>query len=94
MLHLGSTIARLKLKGIDGSSYKRWSAMCKLMTLVKPYQLSSLNWSNFSLSITFGKQWIIFVGDAIHMIYASQYTEVYYVQVRCCMAVFSSCREA
>jgi len=34
MSHLGSTIARLKLKGIDESSYKRWSMWFNLMTLV------------------------------------------------------------
>jgi hypothetical protein len=33
----------LKLKGIDGNSYKRWSMWCKLMILDKPYQLSNLN---------------------------------------------------
>jgi len=29
----------LKLKGIDGNLYKRWSMWCKLMILDKPYQL-------------------------------------------------------
>jgi hypothetical protein len=35
---LGSTIARLKLKGIDGNFYKQWSVWFNLMIPKKPYQ--------------------------------------------------------
>ena len=35
---LGSTIARLELKGIDGGSYKRWSMWFKSIQRAEPYQ--------------------------------------------------------
>jgi len=35
---LGSTIARLKLKGIDGNSHKRWSMWFNSIQRAKPYQ--------------------------------------------------------
>ncbi len=38
MTHLGSTIARLKLKGIDGGPHKRWSMWFNSMIREEPYQ--------------------------------------------------------
>src|SRR3954470_8458621 len=35
---LGSTVARLKLKGIDGDPHKRWSMWFNSMQREKPYQ--------------------------------------------------------
>ena len=37
-MHLGSTIARLKLKGIDGGPHKRWSMWFNSMIREEPYQ--------------------------------------------------------
>ena len=37
-LRLGSTVARLKLKGIDGGPHKRWSMWFNSMIREKPYQ--------------------------------------------------------
>ncbi len=34
---LGSTVARLKLKGIDGDPYKRWMMWINSMQCEKPY---------------------------------------------------------
>ena len=36
-------IARLKLKGIDGSSHKRWNVWFNSKVLEKPYQLLHTN---------------------------------------------------
>ena len=38
MFHLGSTAARLKLKGIDGSPHKQWSMWFNSMQREEPYQ--------------------------------------------------------
>src|SRR5210317_982596 len=37
VFHLGSTIARLKLKGIDGGPHKRWSMWFNSMQREEPY---------------------------------------------------------
>src|SRR5574344_3086191 len=37
MTHLGSTVARLKLKGIDGGPHKRWSMWFNAMQREEPY---------------------------------------------------------
>ena len=37
MLRLGSTVARLKLKGIDGGPHKRWSMWFNSMQRAEPY---------------------------------------------------------
>jgi hypothetical protein len=36
--HLGSTLARVKLKGIDGGPHKRWSMWFNSMIREEPYQ--------------------------------------------------------
>ncbi len=41
-LRLGSTVARLKLKGIDGGPHKRWSMWFNSKQRAEPYQL--LTW--------------------------------------------------
>ena len=38
MTHLGSTLARVKLKGIDGGPHKRWSMWFNSMIREEPYQ--------------------------------------------------------
>ncbi len=38
MIHLGSTFARMKLKGIDGGPHKRWSMWFNSMIREEPYQ--------------------------------------------------------
>eukprot|EP00958_Prasinococcus_capsulatus_P027699 scaffold5782_cov618-Prasinococcus_capsulatus_cf.AAC.18 len=40
---LGSTVARLELKGIDGGSYKRWSMWFKSIQRAEPYQFLYLS---------------------------------------------------
>jgi hypothetical protein len=35
--HLGTTVARLKLKGIDGDPHKRWSMWFNSMLREEPY---------------------------------------------------------
>ena len=42
MIRLGSTAARLKLKGIDGGPYKRWSMWFNLIILVESYRSMKL----------------------------------------------------
>ena len=42
MCHLGSMVARLKLKGIDGGPHKRWSMWFNSMLSEEPYQGSIL----------------------------------------------------
>jgi hypothetical protein len=42
---LGSTVARLKLKGIDGDPHKRWMMWINSMQREKPYL--PLTWSEF-----------------------------------------------
>ncbi len=43
-IHLGSTTARLKLKGIDGDPHKQWSMWFNSKQREEPYQdLTSLN---------------------------------------------------
>jgi hypothetical protein len=37
VLRLGSTVARLKLKGIDGGPHKRWSMWFNSMQREEPY---------------------------------------------------------
>jgi hypothetical protein len=37
VIHLGSTTARLKLKGIDGGPHKRWSMWFNSMIREEPY---------------------------------------------------------
>ena len=53
MIRLGSTAARLKLKGIDGGPYKRWSMWFNLIILVESYRsmnkFLSASLQNFSL---------------------------------------------
>ena len=45
MFHLGSTAARLKLKGIDGSPHKQWSMWFNSTQREEPYQdLTSLDY--------------------------------------------------
>ena len=39
MIHLGSTFARMKLKGIDGGPHKRWSMWFNSMIREEPYLL-------------------------------------------------------
>ena len=41
---LGSTVARLKLKGIDGGSHKRWSMLLNSRQREEPYL--GLTWSD------------------------------------------------
>src|SRR3989344_1076258 len=43
MNRLGSTVARLKLKGIDGDSHKRWSMWFNSMVNEAPHQGLKLN---------------------------------------------------
>ncbi len=38
MLRLGSAVARLKLKGIDGGSHKRWRMLLNSKQREEPYQ--------------------------------------------------------
>jgi hypothetical protein len=38
VMRLGSTIARLKLKGIDGDLHKRWIMRLNSMTNEEPHQ--------------------------------------------------------
>ena len=38
VLRLGSTLARVKLKGIDGGPHKRWSMWFNSMQREEPYQ--------------------------------------------------------
>jgi hypothetical protein len=38
VIHLGSTFARMKLKGIDGGPHKRWSMWFNSMIREEPYQ--------------------------------------------------------
>jgi hypothetical protein len=44
MCRLGSTVARLKLKGIDGGPHKRWSMWFNSTQREEPY-LGSNGWS-------------------------------------------------
>jgi len=39
MSRLGTTVARFKLKKLDGGVYKPWSMLFNMMILVKPYLL-------------------------------------------------------
>ena len=51
-MHLGSTIARLKLKGIDGGPHKRWSMWFNSMIREEPYQglnVEGMMWKHVSL---------------------------------------------
>ena len=51
-MHLGSTIARLKLKGIDGGPHKRWSMWFNSMIREEPYQglnVEGIYWKQYSL---------------------------------------------
>jgi len=51
-MHLGSTIARLKLKGIDGGPHKRWSMWFNSMIREEPYQglnVEGIMWKHVSL---------------------------------------------
>jgi hypothetical protein len=43
-MHLGSTVARLKLKGIDGGPHKRWSMWFNSMIREEPYQGLNAEW--------------------------------------------------
>ncbi len=49
-LRLGSTVARLKLKGIDGGPHKRWSMWFNSKQRAKPYQL--LTWKQRESEMT------------------------------------------
>ena len=44
MIHLGSTFARMKLKGIDGGPHKRWSMWFNSMIREEPYQGLNVEW--------------------------------------------------
>ena len=44
MIHLGSTFARMKLKGIDGGPHKRWSMWFNSMIREEPYQGLNVDW--------------------------------------------------
>ena len=44
MIHLGSTFARMKLKGIDGGPHKRWSMWFNSMIREEPYQGLNVVW--------------------------------------------------
>ena len=44
MTHLGSTLARVKLKGIDGGPHKRWSMWFNSMIREEPYQGLNAEW--------------------------------------------------
>ncbi|KAA0041230.1 hypothetical protein E6C27_scaffold128G001970 [Cucumis melo var. makuwa] len=48
-LRLGSTVARLKLKGIDGGLHKRWSIWFNSIQCAKPYQPLTYEQENLSL---------------------------------------------
>ena len=49
-LRLGSTVARLKLKGIDGGPHKRWSMWFNSIQRAKPYQPLTYEQQNLSLT--------------------------------------------
>ncbi len=51
MLRLGSTVARLKLKGIDGGPHKRWSMWFNSMQREEPYL--GLNCGGLSMKVGF-----------------------------------------
>ena len=44
MPRLGSMVARLKLKGIDGGSHKRWSMLFNSMQREEPYLGLTCKW--------------------------------------------------
>ena len=44
MIHLGSTFARMKLKGIDGGPHKRWSMWFNSMIREEPYLGLNVDW--------------------------------------------------
>ena len=46
MIHLGSTVARLKLKGIDGGPHKRRSMWFNSMIREEPYLGSNVEWQS------------------------------------------------
>ncbi|CAL9756290.1 unnamed protein product, partial [Musa acuminata subsp. burmannicoides] len=49
-LSLGSTVARPKLKGIDGGLHKRWSMWFNSIQRAKPYQLLTYEQQDLSLT--------------------------------------------
>ena len=49
-LRLGSTVARPKLKGIDGGLHKRWSMWFNSIQRAKPYQPLTYEQKNLSLT--------------------------------------------
>ncbi|THU43498.1 hypothetical protein C4D60_Mb00t00990 [Musa balbisiana] len=49
-LRLGSTVARPKLKGIDGGLHKRWSMWFNSIQRAKPYQLLTYEQQDLSLT--------------------------------------------
>ena len=50
---LGSTVARLKLKGIDGGPHKRWSMWFNSKQRAEPYQLLTFGvWAVETLSFS------------------------------------------
>ena len=58
IVRLGSTVARLKLKGIDGDPHKRWMMWINSMQREEPYQALTLTerLRDESLSSETGKQ--------------------------------------
>src|ERR1700739_2124671 len=57
-LRLGSTVARLKLKGIDGGPHKRWSMWFNSKQRAEPYQ--PLTWD------VWGSETILFSSAGVH----------------------------
>ena len=56
MIHLGSTTARLKLKGIDGGPHKQWSMWFNSTQREEPYQDLTLIERLRDKSLLFGEQ--------------------------------------
>ncbi len=51
---LGSTVARLKLKGIDGGPHKRWSMWFNSTQREEPYRGSNGNCNSWKQEVLFG----------------------------------------
>ena len=54
MPRLGSTVARLKLKGIDGGPHKRWSMWFNSTQREEPYRGLNCNCYSWKHGILFG----------------------------------------
>lgn len=60
MLRLGSSTARLKLKGYGGDFYKRWNMLFNLMVREKSYQVD-ISITLLSSKVFRGAAWLLSV---------------------------------